>query len=63
MCFTVNGQMQLTPYTTAFWPCFLTFHSPSPKTFSPVEQHHGDFTSVTRFETTLTDFARLLTLV
>ncbi|VGF07219.1 Uncharacterised protein [Klebsiella quasipneumoniae] len=46
-------------------PCFLTFHSPSPKTFSPVE-------SITRcaisprvdvLKLTLTDFARLLTLV
>src|SRR5699024_12676872 len=45
------------------WPCFLTFHSPSPKTFSPVE-------SITRcaisprvgvLKLTLTDFARLLT--
>jgi hypothetical protein len=63
MCFAVNGEMQLSPDTTAFLAMLLTFHSPSPKTFSPVE-------SITRcaisprvgvLKLTLTDFARLLT--
>jgi hypothetical protein len=64
MCFTVNGEMQLTPDTAAFLAMF-DFPSLSPKTFSPVE-------SITRcaisprvdvLKLTLTDFARLLTLV
>jgi hypothetical protein len=57
--------MQFPPDTTAIFAVLLTFHSPSPKTFSPVE-------SITRcaisprvgvLKLTLTDFARLLTLV
>jgi hypothetical protein len=61
MCVAVNCQMQLSPDTTAFLASFLTFHSPSPKTFSPVE-------SITRcaisprvnvLKLTLTDFAPL----
>jgi hypothetical protein len=42
MCFTVNGEMQLTPDTAAFLAMLFDFPlSPSPKTFSPVESITG----------------------
>jgi hypothetical protein len=65
MCFTVNGEMQLTPDTAAFLAMLFDFPLAFTKTFSPVE-------SITRcaisprvgvLKLTLTDFARLLTLV
>jgi hypothetical protein len=64
MCVAVNSKMQLSPDTTALFAVLSDF-PPSPKTFSPVE-------SITRcaisprvdvLKLTLTDFARLLTLV
>ncbi|GAB7218131.1 hypothetical protein OS42_47480 [Dickeya oryzae] len=63
MGFAVNGQMQFSPDTAAFFAVFLTFHSPSPKTFSPVESITQCAISprVGVFKLTLTDFAHLLT--
>ena len=62
MCFTVNGEMQLTPDTAAFLAMLLTF-LPSPKTFSPWESNYPVCGSprVGVLKLTLTDFARLLT--
>jgi hypothetical protein len=63
MCVAVNSKMQLSPDTTALF-AVLTFHSPSPKTFSPVESITSAISPrVDVLKLTLTDFARLLTLV
>lgn len=63
MCFTVNGEMQLTPDTAAFLAMLFDFPLAFTEDLSPVE-------SITRcaisprvgvLKLTLTDFARLLT--
>ncbi len=53
MCFTVNGEMQLTPDTAAFLAMLFDFLNHQMRDFTPGE----------RLKLTLTDFARLLTLV
>ena len=65
MCVAVNGQMQLSPYTTAFFAVFFDFPFAFTKDLQPGGINHQmrDFTRVNVLKLTLTDFARLLTLV
>ncbi len=53
MCFTVNGEMQLTPYTTAFFAVFFDFPFAFTKDLQPGGINHQmrDFTPGERFET------------
>jgi hypothetical protein len=63
--FAVNGQMQLTPDTTAFFAMLFDFPFAFTKDLQPGGINHQmcDFTRVGVLKLTLTDFARLLTLV
>ena len=64
MCVAVNCQMQLSPYDGVLCRVF-DFPFAFTKDLQPGGINHQmrDFTPGERFETTLTDFARLLTLV
>lgn len=59
MCFAVNCQMQLSPYTTAFFAVFFDFPFAFTKELQPGGINHQmrDFTPGERFET---DINRLL---
>jgi hypothetical protein len=61
MCVAVNSKMQFRQIRRRSWPCFLTFHSPSPEDLQPGGINHQvcDFTPVDVLKLTLTDFARL----
>ncbi|OCU13693.1 hypothetical protein A6D87_28595 [Klebsiella quasipneumoniae] len=53
MCVAVNGQMQLSPYTTAFFAVFFDFPFAFTKDLQPGGINHQmrDFTPGERFET------------
>ncbi len=63
MCFTVNGEMQLTPDTAAFLAMLFDFPLAFTEDLQPGGINHQmcDFTLVGVLKLTLTDFARLLT--
>ncbi len=63
MCFTVNGEMQLTPDTAAFLAMLFDFPLAFTEDLQPGGINHQmrDFTRVGVLKLTLTDFARLLT--
>ncbi len=63
MCFTVNGEMQLTPDTAAFLAMLFDFPLAFTEDLQPGGINHQmrDFTPVGVLKLTLTDFARLLT--
>ena len=65
MCVAVNCQMQLSPYTTAFLAMLFDFPLTFTEGFQPCGINHQmrNFTPGGRLKLTLTDFARLLTLV
>ena len=65
MCFAVNGQMQLSPDTTALFAVLFDFPLTFTEGFQPCGINHQmrNFTPGGRLKLTLTDFARLLTLV
>ncbi|STQ09114.1 Uncharacterised protein [Enterobacter cloacae] len=64
MCFTVNGEMQLTPDTAAFLAMLFDFPLAFTEDLQPggINYQVCDFTPGWAFlKLTLTDFARLLT--
>jgi hypothetical protein len=63
MCFTVNGEMQLTPDTAAFLAMLFDFPLAFTEDLQPggINYQVCDFTPVGVLKLTLTDFARLLT--
>lgn len=63
MCFTVNGEMQLTPDTAAFLAMLFDFPLAFTEDLQPggINYQVCDFTPVDVLKLTLTDFARLLT--
>jgi hypothetical protein len=65
MCVAVNSKMQLSPDTTAFLAMLSDFPFAFTKDLQPGGINHQvcDFTPGDVLKLTLTDFARLLTLV
>jgi hypothetical protein len=64
MCVAVNSKMQLSPDTTALFAVLSDFPFTFTKDLGPVESiTRCAISPGGRFETALTDFARLLTLV
>ncbi len=63
MCFTVNGEMQLTPDTAAFLAMLFDFPLAFTEDLQPggINYRVCDFTPGGVLKLTLTDFARLLT--